>query len=145
MTPHNRPAHIIQDDSKALWNDLIGCFVWGRFYEVAQILNLLPYKREHTGVFDVSGPLKTRKEIFRLLTPYRDRRPGVQLAVKIKFFRNVVPGMAQEGSDLTTGNTAPLTIEHWAGRLWKTSGETVHPQDETTPDHDLCREDLVLG
>ena len=141
IVPYNTPAHIIQDNTETLWNDIIYCFVQGRFYAVAQNLRVLPYKRGHSGVFDVFGPLKARKEIFRLLTSYRESIPGVQLAVKIKFFRRVARGK----TDAMGGDVAPLTIEHWAGRLWNTPKEKTEQQDEVISDHDPCQDDLVLG
>ena len=108
--PENPPL----ENTTALWDDITQCFTQGRFYGVARTLYPLPYKQTLSGTIDVLGPLKKRKEIFDLLTPYRDERDSVNLAVRIKFFR------FPQKTPQKTGTVPDMTVEHWVGRTWNT-------------------------
>ena len=73
---------------KAMWDDILNGFAAGGWYQVAHILNALPYTCNALGIFAIGGPKRRHREIFHLLTPQRIKVPEAQLSVSIRFLRD---------------------------------------------------------
>ena len=103
----------------AVWSDILRCFSYGGWSQVAAILEKLPYTQDSVGTFSIAGAFRQRQQIFHILAPHYDQLPGVRFSVLIKFFRSDLP--------------PNLVVHHWVGRFWQVDRIREMPPSSVEP------------
>ena len=70
----------------AVWTDILRCFSYSGWPQVAAILEKLPYKQDSVGTFSIAGAFRQRQQIFHILAPHYDQLPECDFRCLLSFF-----------------------------------------------------------